>query len=85
MSDSQLLVIQLVNWPTLEGKESLWISPRPRQSPRHCCSNVLVLVQAGTSDLRRRVIGSFPAHSTRTVDVFEEWLVEMEEGIAKLK
>ena len=31
------------------------------------------------------VIGSFPAHSTRTVDVFEEWLVEMEEGIAKLR
>ena len=31
------------------------------------------------------VVGSFPAHSTRTVDVFEEWLVEMEEGIAKLR
>ena len=31
----------------------------------------------------RGVIGSFPAHSTRTVDVFEEWLVQMEEGLAK--
>ncbi len=28
------------------------------------------------------VMGSFPAHSTRTREVFADWLVEMEEGLA---
>ena len=30
------------------------------------------------------VIGSFPAHATRTRDVFKEWLDEMQAGIAEL-
>ena len=32
----------------------------------------------------RGVIGSFPAHSTRTRDIFAEWLLEMEEGLAQM-
>lgn len=31
------------------------------------------------------IIGSFPSHSTRTPEVFEEWLQEMESGIQALK
>ena len=32
----------------------------------------------------RGVIGSFPAHSTRTRDVFAEWLVEMDQGLSEM-
>ncbi len=31
------------------------------------------------------IIGSFPAHSTRTREALEEWLIQMEEGIQKMK
>lgn len=31
------------------------------------------------------VMGSFPAHSTRTREGFEEWLVEMNEGLEELR
>jgi len=33
----------------------------------------------------RGVMGSFPAHSTRTPELFGEWLVEMEEGMARME
>ena len=32
----------------------------------------------------RNVIGSFPAHATRSRDVFEEWLQKMEAGLSEL-
>lgn len=32
----------------------------------------------------RGVIGSFPAHSTRTRETFSEWLVEMDNGLKKM-
>ena len=33
---------------------------------------------------RAGIVGSFPAHSTRTRDVFEEWLDEIDEGMAAM-
>lgn len=33
----------------------------------------------------RGVMGSFPAHSTRTRDVFAEWLIEMDQGLAEME
>ncbi len=33
----------------------------------------------------RGVMGSFPAHSTRTRDVFADWLVQMSEGMSALR
>ncbi|MEQ9434267.1 nitronate monooxygenase [Hyphomonas sp.] len=33
----------------------------------------------------RGVIGSYPAHATRTREVFADWLVETEEGLSKLE
>lgn len=33
----------------------------------------------------RGVIGSFPAHGTRTPEAFEEWLQQMESGMQKMK
>ena len=33
----------------------------------------------------RGVIGSFPAHSTRTREKFAEWLVQMDEGMARME
>lgn len=32
----------------------------------------------------RGIMGSFPAHSTRTRDIFADWLVEMDEGLAQM-
>lgn len=32
----------------------------------------------------RGVMGSFPAHSTRTRDIFADWLVEMDQGLAQM-
>lgn len=32
----------------------------------------------------RGVMGSFPAHSTRTRDIFADWLVDMDQGLAEM-
>ena len=33
----------------------------------------------------RGIMGSFPSHSTRTVEVFEEWLQQVEKGLAEME
>ena len=47
-------------------------------APMFLVSNPAMTIEA----CRAGVIGSFPAHSTRTRDVFDEWLDEIEEGLA---
>ena len=62
--------------PTFEGSVKLPLIV----APMFLVSNPALTLAA----VSQGVIGSFPAHATRTREIFKDWLDEMEAGIAEL-